>query len=278
LVNLVINARDAMPNGGRLTIETANAYLDENYVKRFGDLAPGQYVLLSVTDSGTGISPEIIDRVFEPFFTTKSPEKGSGLGLAMIHGFVKQSSGHIRIYSEPGHGTTVKIYLPRVVGPGETRATPVGVIQPMMPLARAKPNETILVVEDNQGVRDFAVSVLEDLGYRVIEAGDADQALQHICDETALSLIFTDVVLPAGFSGRMLADRVREMWPGLPVLYTTGYTRNAIVHNGILDPGVQLLNKPYTQAELAGKIRQVLDAPVEASPTGTDFRPAKESF
>jgi signal transduction histidine kinase len=263
LVNLVINARDAMPNGGRLTIETANAYLDENYVKRFGGLVPGQYVLLSVTDSGTGISAEIIDRVFEPFFTTKGPEKGSGLGLAMIHGFVKQSSGHIRIYSEPGHGTTVKIYLPRFVGPGEMRATPVGVMHPTMPLPRSKPNETILVVEDNEGVRNFAVSVLEDLGYRVIEAADADQALQHICEETALSLLFTDVVLPAGFSGRMLADQARAMLPGLPVLYTTGYTRNAIVHNAILDPGVQLLNKPYTQAELAGKIRQVLETPAE---------------
>lgn len=260
LVNLVINARDAMPDGGRLTIETSNSYLDDNYVAQFSDLAPGQYVMLSVTDTGVGIAPDIIDRVFDPFFTTKGPEKGSGLGLAMIHGFVKQSNGHIKIYSEPGHGTTVKIYLPRAIGFAPPKSSPIGTNLPSSPLAHAKPNETILVVEDNEDVRRFAVAVLEDLGYRVIEAGDAHQALKIMSSGTEVSLMFTDVVLPAGVSGRMLADQVLAIRPSLPVLYTTGYTRNAIVHNGVLDHGVQLLNKPYTQEELARKIRQLLDA------------------
>jgi CheY-like chemotaxis protein len=177
----------------------------------------------------------------------------------MIHGFVKQSNGHIKIYSEPGHGTTVKIYLPRAIEIAAPKSSPSGTKQSSSPLAHAKPNETILVVEDNEGVRRFAVAVLEDLGYRVIEAGDAHQALKLIATGTEVSLMFTDVVLPAGISGRMLADQVLAVRPSLPVLYTTGYTRNAIVHNGVLDPGVQLLNKPYTQEELAGKIRHLLD-------------------
>ncbi|MCL4768537.1 MAG: CHASE3 domain-containing protein [Hyphomicrobiaceae bacterium] len=260
LLNLAVNARDAMPDGGRLTIETANSYLDEAYTSRFGDVAPGQYVLLSVTDTGTGIPPEVLERVFEPFFTTKEPGLGSGLGLAMVHGFVKQSHGHVRIYSEDGQGTTVKVYLPRSMAVENVPANPAGVDPAEESLSRARPNETLLVVEDNAGVREYAVSVLEDLGYRIIEAADAREAMEALETAPPISLLFTDVVLPGQLSGRDLAVKVQERYPGLPVLFTTGYTRNAIVHNGRLDAKVHLLNKPYTQQELARKLRELLDA------------------
>ena len=245
--------------GGRLTIETANSYLDEAYASRFGDLEPGQYVQVSVADSGVGIPPEILDRVFEPFFTTKSVEVGSGLGLAMVHGFVKQSGGHVRIYSEVGHGTTFKIYLPRLTAANEAAASPVGEAMVASPVARPGAGETILVVEDNDGVRAYAKSAIEELGYTVIEAGTADEALRSIEDGARVDLLFTDVVLPGGFSGRQLSDKVLKLRPSLPVLFTTGYTRNAIVHHGRLDPGVQLLSKPYTQQNLARKFAEMLD-------------------
>jgi signal transduction histidine kinase/CheY-like chemotaxis protein len=259
LINLCLNARDAMPEGGKLTIETANAYLDEAYAIQFEDVQPGQYVLLSVADTGTGIAPNILQRVFEPFFTTKRGAQGSGLGLAMVYGFVKQSGGHVRIYSELGHGTTVKIYLPRLVEVQQVEAAPAALPRETSPVPRAFPGEIVLLVEDNTEVREYAKSVLEELGYGVVEAADADQALKALQDSPRIDLLFTDVVLP-GASGREISCKALELQSGLPVLFTTGYTRNAIVHYGRLDPGVHLLNKPYTQRDLALKIRDVLDS------------------
>ena len=235
LLNLALNAKDAMPNGGCLTIETANTYLDAAYVRRFGDVAAGQYVVLCVTDTGTGIPKEILDRVFEPFFTTKPVGEGSGLGLAMVHGFVKQSGGHMRIYSEEGQGTTVKIYLPRLTNAEEVSAAPAGKAADVSPIPRARKGETILVVEDNEGVRDYAKEVLEELGYRVVEAGDADQAL-GVLNKTAASISSSPTwCFPVPATAGVLATKAREEYPDLPVLYTTGYTRNAIVHQGRLD-------------------------------------------
>jgi signal transduction histidine kinase len=260
LLNLALNAKAAMPSGGHLTIETANTYLDDAYVARFGDVAAGQYAMLCVSDTGTGIRPEVLDRVFEPFFTTKSRGEGSGLGLPMVHGFVKQSGGHIRIYSEEGVGTTVKIYLPRATGDEKVAVTPAGKPTAPTPTPNAKKDETVLVVEDNDGVRDYATEVLEQLGYRVLAAGDAKEALRLLADGEHIDLLFTDVVLPGAITGRVLADQAKDMRPDLRVLYTTGYTRNAIVHQGRLDPDVHLLNKPYTQQDLARKVRERLDA------------------
>jgi CheY-like chemotaxis protein len=260
LLNLALNAKDAMPDGGCLTIETANTYLDDAYVRRFGDIAAGQYVVLCVTDTGKGIPSGILEQVFEPFFTTKTAGEGSGLGLAMVHGFVKQSGGHIRIYSEEGHGTTVKLYLPRLLGAEEVSAVPAAKAAEVTPVPRAAAGETILVVEDNEGVRSYAKEALEDLGYRVIEAGNADDGLEQLANHQRIDLLFTDVVLPGAANGRVLATKARERYPDLPVLYTTGYTRNAIVHQGRLDPDVQLLNKPYTEQDLAHKVRELLDA------------------
>ena len=260
LLNLALNAKDAMPEGGCLTIETANTYLDDAYVRRFGDVDAGQYAVLCVTDTGKGIPPEIIDNVFEPFFTTKSQGEGSGLGLAMVHGFVKQSGGHVRIYSEEGEGTTVKIYLPRMIEAEETRAVPAGKEESdLAPIPRAKPNEVVLLVEDNEGVRRYAKDVLEEIGYWVLEASSAEEAMRAVAKKPRIDLLFTDVVLP-GASGRELADRVRRLYPHVPVLYTTGSTRNAIVHQGRLDPKIHLLGKPYTQQDLARKLRELLDA------------------
>ncbi len=258
LLNLAINAKAAMPDGGCLTIETANVYLDDAYARRFGDIAAGQYVVLCVTDTGTGIRAEILHQVFEPFFTTKPHGEGSGLGLAMVHGFVKQSGGHLRIYSEEGHGTTVKLYLPRMTDAEERAAAPAAK-EDVSPSPRAEPRETILMVEDNEGVRDYAADVLQDLGYTVLEAADAPAAMRLIRDTPHIDLLFTDVVLPGGLDGRSLANEVRLKYPGLPVLYTTGYTRNAIVHQGRLDADVQLLGKPYTAQDLAKKVRDMLD-------------------
>jgi signal transduction histidine kinase/CheY-like chemotaxis protein len=259
LLNLALNAKDAMPEGGCLTIETANTYLDDAYVRRFGDVAAGQYVVMCVTDTGTGIAKDVLDQVFEPFFTTKPHGEGSGLGLAMVHGFVKQSGGHVRIYSEIGKGTTVKVYLPRPTQVEEPVAVPSG--KPDAELAampKAKPSEVVLLVEDSDGVRAYAKSVLEDLGYWVLEADNAEAAMRAAAKKPRIDLLFTDVVLP-GASGRELADQIRRLYPHIPVLYTTGYTRNAIVHQGRLDLDVHLLNKPYTQQELAHKVRELLD-------------------
>ena len=258
LLNLALNAKAAMPDGGCLTIETANTYLDDGYVRRFGDVKAGQYVVLCVTDTGTGIAKDILDKVFEPFFTTKPPGEGSGLGLAMVHGFVKQSGGHVRIYGEEDHGTTVKIYLPRLIGE-EVSAVPAGKAEGEQAIPRAKPGEMILLVEDSEGVREYARDILLELGYGVIDAANVQEALRAVAKKPQISLLFTDVVLGES-NGRVLADEVRQIYPNLPVLFTTGYTRNAIVHQGRLDPDVQLLNKPFTQQDLARKIRELLDA------------------
>ena len=262
IVNLVVNARDAMPDGGRITIETANASLDEAYCRQFGDVTPGQYVLLSVTDTGTGISPEHLSKIFEPFFTTKSAAKRTGLGLAMIYGFVKQSKGHIRFYSEVGEGTTAKIYLPRMNGANEgrirsrSRARLKSARTPGWPAA----GEVVLMVEDDEDVRNSTETLLRELGYSVLSAGNGPEALAQIGESQRIDILFTDVVLPQGMNGRMLAIQAATLRPALPVLFTTGYARNAIVHNGQLDPDVQFLAKPYTQRELAQKLRATLDA------------------
>ena len=263
LLNLALNAKAAMPTGGCLTIETANTYLDDAYVRRFGDVKAGQYVVLCVTDTGTGIPAEILDQVFDPFFTTKPAGEGSGLGLAMVHGFVKQSDGHVRIYSEVGSGTTVKIYLPRFIGAEEVSAAPAGKTESDQAIPRAKPNEMILLVEDNADVREYARDVLLELGYGVLDAANVQEALRVVAKKPRISLVFTDVVL-GDSNGRVLADKVRQIYPAVPVLFTTGYTRNAIVHQGRLDPDVHLLNKPFTQQDLARKVRELLDA-AEAS-------------
>ncbi|HUU24294.1 MAG TPA: CHASE3 domain-containing protein [Methyloceanibacter sp.] len=259
LLNLALNARAAMPEGGCLTIETANTYLDDAYARRFGDIEPGQYVVLCVTDTGTGIPADVIDHVFEPFFSTKSAGEGSGLGLSMVHGFVKQSGGHVRIYSEELQGTTVKLYLPRMTADEEQRAAPAAKAEEVPPPPRAQPQETILLVEDNDGVREYAATVLHGLGYAVLEASDTPSAIELLVNKPPIDLLFTDVVLPGGLNGRTLANEVRRKYPGLPVLFTTGYTRNAIVHQGRLDPDVELLSKPYTEQDLAQKVRKLLD-------------------
>ena len=278
LLNLALNAKGAMPGGGHLTIETANAYLDDAYTAQFGDVEPGQYVLLCVTDTGSGIPPDILDKVFEPFFTTKPRGEGSGLGLAMVHGFVKQSGGHIRIYSEEGHGTTVKVYLPRAEHSEKVVVAPVGKLTHPAPAPSAKTGETILVVEDNDGVREYAKEVLENLGFKVLEAAEVEEALRLLADPRRIDLLFTDVVPPGPINGRVLAIHARDKRPGLPVLYTTGYTRNAIVHQGRLDPDVHLLNKPYTQQDLARKVRALLDAFSPKSPRKPGRKNAKKSL
>ena len=260
LVNLIVNARDAMPAGGKLTIETTNTYLDETHSQRFGDVKPGHYAMLSVTDAGTGIEKEKLDRIFEPFFTTKTAGKGTGLGLAMVHGFVKQSGGHIRVFSEVGEGTTVKIYLPRYTDSTNVDSGPrAASVDGSDDSPRARKGETIVLVEDDHAVSEYAVSVLQDLGYRVLTAHDGTEGLAVVKAAKRIDLLFTDVVLGGELNGRQLADAVQKLKPEVPVLFTTGYTRNAIIHHGKLDAGVNLLNKPYTQRDLAMKIRAVID-------------------
>ncbi len=260
VVNLVVNARDAMPEGGRITIETANASLDEAYCRQFGDVAPGQYVLLSVTDTGTGISPENLSKVFEPFFTTKSAPARTGLGLAMIYGFVKQSKGHIRIYSEAGHGTTAKIYLPRMTGASRTESVPVAAPQASGRIPVAHSGEVVLLVEDDEDVLASTLTLLRELGYSVLTARNGPEALALLRANERIDILFTDVVLPQGMNGRQLATEAAVLRPALPVLFTTGYARNAIIHNGQLDADVQFVAKPYTQRDIAQKLRAVIDA------------------
>jgi CheY-like chemotaxis protein len=263
VLNLAINARDAMPDGGKLTLEVANAHLDDAYAALHTEVTPGQYVMLAVSDTGTGMTPEVMSRVFEPFFTTKPEGKGTGLGLAQAYGFVKQTGGHIKIYSEVGEGTTVKIYLPR------TRRA-----QDALDLTGQQPalggNERILVVEDDEGVRAAVVDMLTDLGYRVQRAENAEAALKLLESGATVDLLFTDVVMPGAISTREMAKRAQEMHPGIRILYTSGYTQNAIVHNGRLDDDAFLLSKPYRKDELARKLRSVFAGtargPLQAEP------------
>ncbi|MGN6488205.1 MAG: ATP-binding protein [Devosia sp.] len=253
ILNLAVNARDAMPEGGKLTIETANTALDESYAATDAEVIPGQYVMISITDTGTGMPKEVLARVFEPFFTTKEAGRGTGLGLSMVYGFVKQSGGHVMVYSEVGQGTTVKLYFPRYTG--EARAL---TNSPAQPVPTSSDGEIILVVEDNNDVRAYSTMILSELGYRVLEASEAESALSILSSEQRIDLLFTDVVLP-GKSGRVLADEASRLRPGLRVLFTTGYSRNAIVHQGRLDAGVQLITKPFTFEQLASRVRDVLD-------------------
>jgi PAS domain S-box-containing protein len=255
LLNLAVNARDAMPDGGKLTIETHNAHIDERYAAGEIGVAPGQYVMIAVTDTGTGMPPEVIEKAFDPFFTTKEVGKGTGLGLSQVYGFVKQSGGHIKIYSEVGHGTTFKIYLPRYRGEAGASDT----TQDVADLQGTAEQELILVVDDEPFVRQFSVDALTDLGYRVLDADGAKSAIALLKERPDVDLLFTDIVMPE-LNGRKLAETVKEFRPDLPVIYTTGYTRDAIIHNGVLDPGVHLLGKPFSIEQLASKVREVLDA------------------
>ena len=257
LLNLALNARDAMPEGGKLTIETSNAYLDEGYCQQHAGVAPGQYILIAVTDNGGGMSAETIDRAFEPFFTTKEAGKGTGLGLSQVYGFMKQSEGHVKIYSESGEGTTIKLYLPRRDGNEAAHSAdePVGSER-----GRA---ETILIVEDDDGVRQYASEILRDLNYQIIVAKDSATALRLLDADKKFDLLLTDVVLP-GKNGRELATEVERRRPGTKVIFMTGYSRNAIVHHGRLDPGTALIQKPLIERVLAQKIRQILDSGSDA--------------
>ena len=258
ILNLAVNARDAMPSGGKLTIETANAYLDDAYAASEEDVHAGQFVVVAVSDTGTGMTAEVIGKAFDPFFTTKDIGQGTGLGLSQVYGFIKQSGGHAKIYSEVGEGTTIKLYLPRLLTAGAADE-PGPVRSPLRGGA-----EIILVVEDEADVRGFVVDMLRELGYEVIETADGQAALDAIDTLPDIKLLFTDVGLPGSFNGRQLADEASRRRPDLKILYTTGYARNAIVHQGRLDPGVELINKPFTYAALAARIRAVLDG----NPTG----------
>ncbi|NOJ46169.1 MASE4 domain-containing protein [Bradyrhizobium archetypum] len=252
VLNLAINARDAMPGGGKLALETSNVYLDESYAGMHSEVTPGHYVMIAVSDTGSGIPPALLDRVFEPFFTTKEVGRGTGLGLSMVFGFVKQSGGHIKIYSEQGHGTSVKIYLPRATGLQQTAA------EAQVAANLEGGNETVLVVEDDALVRRYVMTQIESLGYKTLEAANASDALRIIEGISTVDLLFTDVIMPGPMNGRQLVDEALKRRPGLKTLYTSGYTENAIVHHGRLDSGVLLLAKPYRKAELARMIRLAL--------------------
>jgi signal transduction histidine kinase len=252
ILNLALNARDAMPDGGKLTLETKNVVLDENYASANPEVIPGNYVMIAVSDSGEGIPADLLDKVFEPFFTTKEVGKGAGLGLSMVYGFVKQSNGHVKIYSEPGHGTTAKLYLPQAAGAAEALPDEAGtgVVE--------RGDETILIVEDDALVREYVVTQIGRLGYATLTASKAAEALAIIDGPERIDLLFTDVIMPGGMNGRQLAIEARKRRPGLKVLYTSGYTENAIVHHGRLDAGVLLLTKPYISSDLARMIRAAL--------------------
>jgi CheY-like chemotaxis protein len=256
ILNLAINARDAMTDGGCLTVETSNAQLDTAYALSNPGAVAGEYVLVSVTDTGVGMDAATAAQVYDPFFTTKGPGKGTGLGLSQVQGFVKQSGGHVKIYSEPGHGTTVRLYLPR-------QHDVSGVVNPQLPendaaAVQAKSGEVILVVEDDERIRSLSVDALRDLGYTVVHAADGTQALAILGDERRIDLLFTDIVMPF-MNGRQLAAKAHEARPELKVLYTTGFTRDVVVHKGELDANEALIGKPFTLAELTMKVRLVLD-------------------
>jgi PAS domain S-box-containing protein len=252
ILNLALNARDAMPKGGKLVIESRNVHLDDGYTSLHSDVAVGDYVMVAVSDTGSGISPQDLERVFDPFFTTKEVGRGTGLGLSMVFGFVKQSGGHIKIYSEVGHGTSVKLYLPRSVGPGQSP-------EETIPSTQIEGgNETVLIVEDDALVRKYVITQISSLGYSTLEAPNATEALKFIENGEAIDLLFTDIIMPGSMNGRQLADEALRRRPELKVLFTSGYTENAIVHHGRLDAGVLLLAKPYRKSELARMIRIAL--------------------
>jgi signal transduction histidine kinase/FixJ family two-component response regulator len=255
LLNLALNARDAMPGGGRLTLELANKVLDETYARTHAEVTAGDYVMLAVSDTGHGMTPDVTARVFEPFFTTKPDGKGTGLGLAMVFGFVKQSKGHVTIYSEPGEGTSVRIYLPRAIGGLGAATTPVRTVAPAE-LARV--GATVLVVEDEAAVREITVAILRDYGYRVLEAADGEEALRVFgAHASEISLLLSDVVLPGTLRGRDVAERITALCPETKVLFMSGYTENSIVHHGRLDEGVHLISKPFKREQLAAKVAEM---------------------
>jgi PAS domain S-box-containing protein len=254
ILNLALNARDAMPGGGKLTLETNNIYLDEGYASMHSEVTAGNYVMIAVSDTGAGIAAGNLEKVFDPFFTTKEVGKGTGLGLSMVFGFVKQSNGHIKIYSEEGHGTTVKIYLPRATGLDQT-ATELLASSPI-----ESGHEVVLVVEDDALVRRYVVTQIESLGYTTLEASNATEALNILGNVTAIDLLFTDVIMPGPMNGRQLVEEALKRRPSLKILYTSGYTENAIVHHGRLDFGVRLLAKPYRKSDLARMMRMALDS------------------
>jgi CheY-like chemotaxis protein len=251
IVNLAINARDAMPGGGTLTVETENVTLEEDYAAHHVEVTPGDYVMLAVSDTGTGMSPEVIGRAFEPFFTTKREGEGTGLGLSQVFGWVKQSGGHIKIYSELGHGTTIKLYLPRAHAQSADK-------RPRPEVATPTGDETVLVVEDNPNVRKTVVRQLHDLGYKTIEAESGGSALQMVKDGAEFDLLLTDVIMPGGMTGYELADELRQARPGLKILFTSGYTELATAREqtALKDP---LLSKPYRKQDLGRAVRSVLD-------------------
>jgi PAS domain S-box-containing protein len=257
LLNLGLNARDAMPDGGKLIIETANATLDKAYISSLGDsIEPGEFVLIAVTDTGAGMDKTTQERAFDPFFTTKEVGKGTGLGLSQVYGFARQSAGHVRIYSEIGEGTTIKIYLPRSVSDTEKALT-----DEANKVSRWTGTETVLVVEDDEALREYAAGILQELGYHVLSASHGVSALETLARGDHVDLLLTDVVMPGGLNGRQLADKAVAKRPGLRVLYMTGYTRNAIVHHGRLDPGINMISKPFSFEELAARVRERLDSP-----------------
>jgi two-component system, cell cycle sensor histidine kinase and response regulator CckA len=256
IMNLVVNARDAMPQGGKLTLETANVTLDEAYTRPFAELRPGPYVMLAISDTGTGISPEVLARIFEPFFTTKPPGEGTGLGLSTVYGIVKQSDGHIRVYSEPGRGSTFKVYLPRM----EPEVKPHLAEAVRSPGSAGPTAETVLLVEDEEGVRRLAGHVLRERGYVVLEACNPQEALEMTGHHPGpIHLMLTDVVMP-GMSGCQLVERLAPRRPGMKVLYMSGYPDNTIVHHGVLDPSTAFLGKPFTPDKLVRKVQEVLRA------------------
>ncbi|MBN8896688.1 MAG: response regulator, partial [Rhodospirillales bacterium] len=255
LLNLALNARDAMPGGGRLTIELSNQVLDAAYAAERSEVRAGEYVMLAVSDTGHGMTPEVLQRALEPFFTTKAEGKGTGLGLAMVFGFIKQSEGHLGIYSEPQEGTTILLYLPRAHEQVSAPSRPVS--GATLPTGSA----TILVIEDEAAVREVAATMLRELGYRVMEAADGEEALRLFGRHApSIDLVLSDVVLPGQLRGRAFAERIRALRPDLPILFMSGYTENAIVHHGRLDPGVSLLDKPFSRSQLARKIADLLQS------------------
>jgi CheY-like chemotaxis protein len=253
LLNLCINARDAMPDGGRLVIETANTAVDHR-AGRERDMEPGQYVAVSVTDTGTGMSPDVLSHAFDPFYTTKPKGQGTGLGLSMVYGFAKQSGGQARIYSEVGAGTTVRIYLPRHRGKAEEELVESRLPEPQ----RAESGGTVLVVDDEPSVRLLVTEILEDLGYSAIEAADSTAGLTVLRSDARIDLLISDVGLPGGLNGRQMADAAREGRPDLKVLFITGYAENAAISNGQLEPGMHIVTKPFAMDHLAARIQSIL--------------------